>query len=49
MILLDENIRQDQGERLRKWRIHFRFLIEGPAHPGVFPFRQTLLVSLFAS
>jgi hypothetical protein len=35
MILLDENIRHDQGERLRKWRIHFRFLIEGPAHPGV--------------
>ena len=35
MILLDENIRQDQGERLRKWRIRFRFLVEDLAQPGI--------------
>ncbi len=27
MNLLDENIRHDQGEQLRKWRIPFRFLV----------------------
>jgi hypothetical protein len=35
MNLLDENIRQDQGEQLRKWRISFRLLIHDIARPGI--------------
>jgi hypothetical protein len=35
MILLDENIRQDQGILLRKWRIRCRFLIEEFAPSGI--------------
>jgi len=35
MNLLDENIRQDQGEQLRKWRIPFRLLVRALARPGI--------------
>ena len=35
MILLDENIRQDQGVQLRHWRIRCRFLIEEIAPSGI--------------
>ena len=35
MILLDENIRQDQGIRLRQWRMPFRFLVEDLAQRGI--------------
>jgi hypothetical protein len=28
MILLDENIRQDQGVQLRRWRVPFRLLVD---------------------
>src|SRR3954469_1493217 len=35
MNLLDENIRHDQGEQLRKWRIPFRFLIRDLARSGI--------------
>jgi hypothetical protein len=35
MILLDENIRLDQGEQLRRWRIRFRFLAQDIAHHGI--------------
>src|SRR5947208_8713901 len=35
MNLLDENIRQDQGEQLRKWRVHFRILVRDLAKPGI--------------
>ena len=35
MNLLDENIRHDQGEQLRKWRIPFRLLIRDLARPGI--------------
>jgi len=34
MILLDENIRQDQGNQLRKWRIRSRFLVQEFVPPG---------------
>ena len=35
MTLLDENIRQDQGAQLRRWRIPFRLLIRDLARPGI--------------
>ena len=35
MNLLDENIRHDQSEQLRKWRMPFRFLIRELAQPGI--------------
>lgn len=35
MNLLDENIRQDQGDQLRKWRIKFRRLVVDFEHPGI--------------
>ncbi len=35
MNLLDENIRHDQGEQLRKWRIPFRLLIRDLARSGI--------------
>jgi len=35
MNLLDENIRQDQGEQLRKWRIKFRRFVVNVEHPGI--------------
>ena len=35
MILLDENIRQDQGTQLRQWRVRCRFLIEELAPSGI--------------
>ena len=35
MIVLDENIRHDQGNQLRKWRIPFRLLIRDLARPGI--------------
>jgi hypothetical protein len=35
MILLDENIRQDQGDRLGRWRIRLRLLIEDFARSGI--------------
>ena|SRR2546423_409997 len=35
MNLLDENIRHDQGQTLRKWRIPFRFLIYDLARAGI--------------
>jgi hypothetical protein len=35
MNLLDENIRQDQGLQLRRWRIRFRPLVAGTALPGI--------------
>ena len=35
MNLLDENIRHDQGEQLRKRHIKFRFLIHDLAHSGI--------------
>jgi len=35
MNLLDENIRHDQGEHLRKWRIPFRRLIGDLARSGI--------------
>jgi hypothetical protein len=35
MILLDENIRQDQGIQLRQWRVRCRFLVEEFAPSGI--------------
>ena len=35
MNLLDENIRHDQGQQLRKWRIPFRLLICDLARSGI--------------
>ena len=35
MNLLDENIRQDQGEQLRKWRLKFRRVTHELTDPGV--------------
>src|SRR5437016_14616225 len=35
MNLLDENIRHDQGQQLRKWRIPFRLLIRDRARSGI--------------
>jgi hypothetical protein len=35
VILLDENIRQDQGTQLRQWRVRCRFLVEEFAPPGI--------------
>jgi hypothetical protein len=35
MNLLDENIRQDQGQQLRKWRIPFRLLVRDVAGAGI--------------
>jgi len=35
MNLLDENIRHDQGEQLRKWRIPFRLLVRDLARSGI--------------
>jgi hypothetical protein len=34
MNVLDENIRHDQGEQLRKWRIKFRRLVVDIEDPG---------------
>ena len=34
MILLDENIRQDQGVQLRRWRAPFRHLVDDIAPAG---------------
>ena len=47
MILLDENIRQDQGTQLRQWRVRCRFLIEefapsGIQDPDIVPLLQRL-------
>jgi len=35
MIVLDENVRQDQGEQLRRWGVKARFLIEDLAPSGI--------------
>jgi len=35
MNLLDENIRHDQAQQLRKWRIPFRLLIRDLARSGI--------------
>jgi hypothetical protein len=35
MNLLDENIRHDQGNQLRRWRIKFRRLVIELEHPGI--------------
>ena len=35
MNLLDENIRQDQGNQLRQWRIKFRRLVVEVEYPGI--------------
>ena len=35
MNLLDENVRRDQGDQLRRWRVPFRVLTEDVAHPGI--------------
>ncbi len=35
MNLLDENIRHDQGQQLRRWRVPCRFLIEDFAPSGI--------------
>ena len=35
MNVLDENIRQDQAEQLRRWRIKFRRLVVDIKHPGI--------------
>ncbi len=35
MNLLDENIRQDQGDQLRRWRIKFRRFIVDVKYPGI--------------
>jgi len=35
MNLLDENIRHDQDERLRQWRVKFRRITESIARPGI--------------
>ena len=35
MNLLDENIRQDQGVQLRRWRVPFRVLTEDISHSGI--------------
>lgn len=35
MILLDENIRDDQAIRLRRWHIPARFLVEDFARLGI--------------
>ena len=35
MNLLDENIRQDQGELLRRWGIRFRWLTRDVARSGI--------------
>ena len=35
MILLDENIRQDQGVQLRRWRVPCRHLVDGIARAGI--------------
>ena len=35
MILLDENIRQDQGVQLRRWRVPVRYLVEDFAQAGI--------------
>lgn len=35
MILLDENIRQDQGIQLRQWRVPFRHLADDLARSGI--------------
>jgi hypothetical protein len=35
MILLDENIRRDQGTQLRQWRVRCRFLVEEMAPSGI--------------
>jgi hypothetical protein len=47
MILLDENIRQDQGTQLRQWHVRCRFLIEefapsGIQDPDIVPLLQRL-------
>ena len=34
MNLLDENIRQDQGDQLRRWGLKFRWLTREMAHTG---------------
>ena len=35
MNLLDENIRHDQGQQLRRWTIPFRLLIRDLARSGI--------------
>lgn len=35
MYVLDENIRQDQGDQLRRWRVKFRRLVIELEHPGI--------------
>jgi len=35
MNLLDENIRHDQGEPLRRWRIKFRRFVVDVEYPGI--------------
>ena len=35
MNLLDENIRHDQEDRLRQWRVKFRRISESIARPGI--------------
>ena len=35
MNLLDENIRHDQGEQLRKWRVKFRRFVVEVEHAGI--------------
>jgi hypothetical protein len=47
MILLDENVRRDQGTQLRQWRVRCRFLIEefapsGIQDPDIVPLLQRL-------
>jgi hypothetical protein len=47
MNLLDENIRQDQGIQLRRWRVPCRFLVEefapsGIQDPDIIPLLQKL-------